>query len=148
MSSNMIEEGSMEKKHDFDHLDDRELLNLLISRIHRLESDVKRLEAKYNDIPIYSNQANFIGSLILLFVVFGLTIAPYLGLMRFEIPQVISYIAAFANIFVAYLVYKTHKDLAVNKSFKRNTKYALMDAKIALENANKQYAAREVEVSQ
>jgi hypothetical protein len=129
-----------------DELSDRELIDALYGEIREMERRVRNIELRYNDIPYTSSHINFILSIVILFFVFGLTIGPYLGLMKFEVPSVISYISAFANVFVAYIVHDTYRTLRFNRSLKQNTRYGLIDAKAELEQARKIYECAETEM--
>lgn len=131
---------------DLNCMSDRELISLLYGRIRDLEVEIQNIKLRYDDIPYTSSHILFILSIIGFLIVFGLTISPYLGQMKFEVPKLISYICAFANVIFAYFAHSTYKTLRFNRSFRRNTKYGLDQLKSDLTNAKTVYETAQAEM--
>src|SRR3954471_8819590 len=87
-------------------LDDQQLIQLLQWRVAVLERSMKAMARRLEDISALRTYIAFVGSTIVLLIVLGLALAPYLEITRQPIPRIISYIAGFAVVFAAYFVYK------------------------------------------
>lgn len=106
----------------------------LIKQADALEIAVRRTERKLKDKATLRTGVSFAVVLSAFVVTFGLALSPYLDLSR-PIPQIISYVAAFAVVVLAYLVHLAYANAAASRELVRARQFALEDGRSALTRA-------------
>lgn len=106
----------------------------LIKQADALEISVRRAERKLKDKATLRADVTFgiaVGAFI---VTFALAISPHLH-PGYAVPQVISYVAAFAVLVLAYLIHLAYGNALASHALARARRYALDDGRSALTRA-------------
>ena len=106
----------------------------LIKQADALEIAVRRTERRLQDKATLRTGVSFAIALSAFVVTFALALSPYLDLSR-PVPQIISYVAAFAVVVLAYLVHLAYANAAASRELVRARQFALKDGRSALTRA-------------
>lgn len=106
----------------------------LIKQADALEISVRRTERKLQDKATLRAGVALAVALGAFVATFALAIAPYLNPGR-PVPQIISYVAAFAVLALAYLVHLAYANAVAARGLARARRFALEDGRSALTRA-------------
>jgi hypothetical protein len=106
----------------------------LIKQTDALEISVRRAERKLKDNTTLRADIVFGLALSAFLLAFALAVSPYLDL-AYAVPQIISYVAAFAVLVLAYLVHLAYVNALASHQFVRARRFALEDGRSALTRA-------------
>jgi len=106
----------------------------LIKQADALEISVRRAERKLKDHATLRADVALGLAVSAFILTFALAISPYLNLAN-AVPQILSYVAAFAVLVLAYLVHLAYMDASASHELARARRYALEDGRSALTRA-------------
>ena len=106
----------------------------LIKQTDALEISVRRAERKLKDNATLRADVVFGLAASAFILTFALAISPYLNL-GYAVPQIISYVAAFAVLVLAYLVHLAYVNALASHELARARRHALDDGRSALTRA-------------
>lgn len=147
-------EESGSRPSEYDHISDEELIELLESRVHTLDYQLKSAEERTKDLSLLPSSLLLAVAVVLLVLVFGLAMAPYFipaGTGSREVPTVLTLVAAFGILIFGYLTYRAFANLLAMIEMRRSLRYDVNDGKRALERAEsliKEVRASEAEASE
>lgn len=106
----------------------------LIKQTDALEISVRRTERRLQDKATLRAGVSLALASSAFVLTFALAISPYLNPDR-PVPQIISYVAAFALLVPAYLVHLTYMNAVASRELARARRFALEDGRSALTRA-------------
>ena len=112
-----------------------DLFVLLIKRADALEGSVRRAERKLKDKIAFRADLGLALVVVGLILTLALAISPYLGLAHLDVPQIISYVSAFAVLLFVYLLYVAYGNAATAHELQRATRHAHEDGSVVLSQA-------------
>jgi hypothetical protein len=107
---------------------------VLIKQADALEIAVRRTERKLQDKATFRASISFALALSAFVATLAVALSPYLSLGQ-PVPQVISYVAAFAVLVLAYLVHLTFVNAVAARELVHARRFALEDGRSALARA-------------
>ncbi len=114
---------------------DENLFVALVKRADGLESSVRRAERRLKDNLAFRADLALALAVSGLVLTLALAVAPYLNLPYAPVPQVISYVSAFAVLLFVYLAYVAFGSAVAAHELRRATRYAFEDGSSALTRA-------------